>query len=228
MQDVLQIIEEAGARAGIPPVSNDSYQLEQAVSSLNLILQNWYNETNLLNLYTEREPIPLLKGVHEYFLPNDIFDIHTASIRGADIGRDQGLTRISIEEYTRVPNKMEPGFPHQFLYDRQVDDPRIIFWLVPDRDGYEFYYWSKDRYPELDVDNLSGLPNITYQQHEALNAELAVRLCEKFNFDPNKISYLKQLAMQAYDNMVRENSDGSVLNISSPYGLNQWNYGRAL
>lgn len=212
MQDVLQIIEEAGARAGIPPMANDQYKLEQSISSINLILQEWFNKGHFLNQLVEADPLPLLSGVKEYELDIGVHDIHSASLRNSTIGdnRDIAMTKISIKTYSKIPNKNVPGRPLQFVYDRQ-NQGRVIFWQVPDRDGYEFYYWYRRAYEE--ITEINQTPDISYQQNEALAASLAVRLCEKFNFDPTRLAYLKELETMQVNVAIREDDDGATLNI---------------
>jgi hypothetical protein len=149
--DFAEIAEEAWERAGREMRSG--YDLRTARRSMNLLMLEWQNRG--LNLFTYDEgQVVLVQGVSEYALPADTIDLLEAVIRtnpgNPTLQSDLSISRISMPTYATIPNKLNQGRPIQMWVDRQVDQPNIYLWPVPDRGTvlepfYVLRYWRMRR-----------------------------------------------------------------------------------
>ena len=119
--DLSEIIEEAFERCGSELRSG--YDHRTARRSLNLLFADWANRG--INMWTiEQGTINLVQGTNTYDLPIDTVDLIEHQIRtGAGnqyTQADLTITRISVDTYTTIPNKLAQGRPIQVWFNRQT------------------------------------------------------------------------------------------------------------
>lgn len=176
--DFTEVAEEAWERAG--KEMRSGYQLRTARRSMNLLCIEWQNRG--LNLWTvDQGSIPLLTGVSNYTLPTDTIDLMEQVVRtddgNASKQSDLSITRISVNVYSSIPNKLTQGRPIQVYIDRQAEAPQINIWPVPNSDDYTFVYWRMRRIE--DAGSGAPTPDMPYRFLPALVAGLAYYLSMK-------------------------------------------------
>lgn len=196
--DFTEVAEEAWERAG--KEMRSGYQLRTARRSMNLLCIEWQNRG--LNLWTvDQGTIPLLTGVSNYALPADTIDLLEQVVRtgAGDVSTqsDLSITRISVNVYSSIPNKLTQGRPIQVYIDRQAEAPQINVWPVPNNDSYSFVYWRMRRLQ--DAGSGAQTPDMPYRFYTALVAGLAYYLSMK---DP-ELRQNAQLLKMDYEEQYR-------------------------
>ena len=118
--DLSEIIEEAFERCGAE--LRTGYDHRTARRSLNLLFADWANRG--INMWTiEQGTINLVQGTNTYVLPVDTVDLIEHVVRtGAGNQTTQAdltITRISVDTYATIPNKLSQGRPIQVWINRQ-------------------------------------------------------------------------------------------------------------
>jgi hypothetical protein len=149
--DFTEIAEEAFERAGRE--LHSGYDLKTARRSMNLLTIEWANRG--VNLWTIEEGfVNLVQGTATYNLPADTIDLIEQVIRtnqgSATLQTDLNLSRISVDTYSSIPNKLTQGRPIQVWIDRLRDNPTITVWPVPNQGTapapyYIVRYWRLRR-----------------------------------------------------------------------------------
>lgn len=103
------------------------------------------------------------------------------------------MTRISRAEYAAIPNKTQVATPSQFLVNRLINPPLVIY-PTPDTTYTNFVY-NYERQIE-DVNLLTDNIPVPQRFFDAAAAGLASRLALKFA--PEKFQLLKNEAEEAY------------------------------
>lgn len=117
--DLSEIVEEAFERCGSE--MRTGYDLRTARRSLNLLFADWANRG--VNMWTiEEGQIPLVQGVNTYALPNQTVDLLEHVIRTqANVQNNQAdltISRISVDTYATIPNKLQQARPIQVWIQR--------------------------------------------------------------------------------------------------------------
>lgn len=146
------VIEEAYERVGVEVRSG--YDIRTARRSLNLLFTDWANRG--LNMWTfEQDYIPLVQGQPTYALPDDTVDIIENVIRtNANVTNNQAdltITRISIDTYATLPNKLTQGRPIQVWIQRLTANDQ------PTSNAISAAIGTTDT--TIAVNSLIGLPN---------------------------------------------------------------------
>jgi len=125
--DIDEIISEAYEHLGGPPfVGNDGITARR---SLNLLLSDWQNRGILL-WTTEFINLSLVQGTATYSLPSTTMAVTEAvSRRGTN---DIQMTRISAEEYLKVPDKTTQGRCLQYATMKGRDAVSVLVWPAPE------------------------------------------------------------------------------------------------
>jgi hypothetical protein len=165
--ELSDIVEEAFERAGLE--LRTGYDLRTARRSINLMTIEWANRG--INLWTiEQGEIPLVQGVSTYDLPLDTVDLIEHVVRTnqgvLNTQADLTISRISVDTYATIPNKLQQARPIQVWINRQsgatyagtstssppagVNAPKIVVWPTPDQGTlanpyYRFVYWRLRR-----------------------------------------------------------------------------------
>jgi len=187
--DLNQIVEEAFERCGSE--MRTGYDLRTARRSLNLLMAEWANRG--INLWTiEEGTVSLTEDTITYNLPADTIDLLEQVIRtGTGTNQeDINITRISASSYGVIPNKNSTGRPNQVWINRQVTQPTISVWPVPEDNTYTFVYWALKRIEDAGT----GVTNqdIPFRFLPCLVAGLAFYLSLKIPNAGDRTQFLKQ------------------------------------
>jgi len=176
--DFAEIAEEAWERAGREMRSG--FDLRTARRSMNLLTLEWQNRG--INLWTiDSDTVSLVTGTSQYTLPADTIDLLEQVIR-TDSGdttkqSDLNMSRISVSDYSSIPNKLTRGRPIQVWIERLITAPRINVWPVPDSNDYTFVYWRMRRIE--DAGNGVETADMNYRFLPSLVAGLAYGIAMK-------------------------------------------------
>ena len=135
--DILELTEEAYQRCGLEVRAGD--QLRSARRSLDLLLTSWANEQ--VNLWTlDQASLDLVDGTASYTISSPALDILDAVVNDTD-NYDSPMTRISIEEYLKRPDKTSEGRPTHYAVERNTNTLTLYLYPVPDDSTLDFLYW---------------------------------------------------------------------------------------
>jgi len=193
--DIADIIEEAISQIGGEVTLGDDPR--EARRSLDLLLREWQNRGYSL-WKTDLNTIGLTDGQDSFSMPSNVIDVLIATIRQND--NDIELTRITMEEYEKVPNKFSEGKPTQYAIQSTTSDgPTMYLWPVPDSSTeYQIRY----RYFGYTQDNSASRYNADVPTHmlPALTAGLAFKMSLKRPGIPeSRIALLKSIYDQIFD-----------------------------
>lgn len=224
--DLSEIIEEAFERCGSELRSG--YDHRTARRSLNLLFADWANRG--INMWTiEQGTINLVQGQNTYNLPVDTVDLIEHQIRtGAGnqyTQADLTITRISVDTYTTIPNKLSQGRPIQVWIQRMtgakypaglgpngtdsstnIDYPKITVWPTPDgSQPYQFVYWRLRRIQDAgDGVNTFDVP---FRMIPCLAAGLAYYMALKIPGAEARLPILKQQYDEAWEMAATEDRE---------------------
>jgi hypothetical protein len=125
------------------------------------------------------------------------------------------LARINRDDYTNLPNKtFQSNRPLQFWFDRQVQQPVMHLWPVPNEEAEvnQIVLW-RQRYI-MDVGTMTQEIEVPQRWYEAIVAMLAARLAlEYIEVDPSMISMLDAKAKESLYFAQQEERDNSPMMI---------------
>lgn len=123
------------------------------------------------------------------------------------------LARLNRDDYTSLPNKtFQSNRPLQFWFDRQVQQPVMHLWPVPNEEAevYQIIVW-RQRYI-MDVGSMTQEIEVPQRWYEAIVAMLAARLAlEYIEVDPSMISVLDAKAKESLYFAQQEERDNSPM-----------------
>ena len=224
--DLSEIIEEAFERCGSE--LRTGYDHRTARRSMNLLFADWANRG--INMWTiEQGTINLVQGQNTYDLPVDTVDLIEHQIRtGAGnqfTQADLTITRISVDTYTTIPNKLSQGRPIQVWIQRMsgarypaglgpngtnpstnIDNPQITVWPTPDgSQPYQFIYWRLRRIQDAgDGVNTFDVP---FRMIPCLAAGLAYYMALKIPGAEARLPVLKQQYDEAWEMAATEDRE---------------------
>lgn len=179
---------------------------------LNLLLSEWANKQ--VNLFkVELNSIPLVVGTPSYSIPAKtvmILDAWVTVNSGTPQATDLYITPISRTEYASMANKLTPGRPTTYWFDRLIA-PVIYPWPVPDSSGpYVLNYFACVQMQDA---NLAGgeTPDVPYLWLDALVAGLAHRLSRTYR--PEVEAIRKADAKEAWETAATQNTENVPLYI---------------
>lgn len=124
------IIKTALRKIGAVPQGNEptAEQMNEAAEALNILVLSL--QTRKIYLWTvEDEFLSLVSGTYSYSLSNEILDVDNLFFRRD--GSDFLLEPITREEYKKLQNKEQSGDPTKYYLDRQLANPVLYLWPVP-------------------------------------------------------------------------------------------------
>lgn len=180
---------EAFGRCGIEPPAVLRGHIIHARRSLNFLLTSWANRgVNLwaVDLQTIQLQAPVDGvGVAVYTVPANtvaMLDTYLSIIDGGGpgINTDRIMLPMARDEYAQMPEKLQPGIPTRYWFERIIP-PQVTIWQPP-LFGADFNVISYYRMRRLQdaSPQMGEQPDIEYRFYDALAAELAVRLAEKY------------------------------------------------
>jgi len=208
--NIRELIEEAYERVGVE--ARSGYQFRTAIRSLNIMLNEWANRG--LNMWTiDESTFPTVAGTATYTLPVATIDVIDC-VRREGSGATQvdlAITRMSVDTYSRIPNKNMSAKPLQFYINRDKTAPVMTLWPNPDA-VYTIVCWSLTRMTEAGAD--SGVaPDVPFRFVPALVAGLAYYLAMKTAGLEQRTSMLKSIYEEEFKNASDEDRDRSSLMI---------------
>ena len=104
---------------------------KSARRSINLMLNDWQNRGVLL-WTTFTTTVTVASSTTTYDLADSVTDALEVTYAVNTSSSDLELQRISFEEYALIPNKSQTGRPSQYTIKRNVDNPTIHLYPIPD------------------------------------------------------------------------------------------------
>jgi hypothetical protein len=224
--DLSEIIEEAFERCGSE--LRTGYDFRTARRSMNLLFADWANRG--INMWTiEQGTINLVQGQNTYDLPVDTVDLIEHQIRtGAGnqyTQADLTISRISVDTYTTIPNKLAQGRPIQVWIQRMsgakyptglgpngtdtatgIDYPKITVWPTPDgSQPYQFVYWRLRRIQDAGT-GVSTF-DVPFRMIPCLAAGLAYYMALKIPGAEARLPVLKQQYDEAWEMAATEDRE---------------------
>ena len=218
--DLNNLIEEAFERCGAE--LRTGYDLRTARRSLNLLTIEWANKG--INLWTiEQGSIPMVQGTTTYDLPVDTIDLldHVIRTQSGINQTDINITRISVDTYSTIPNKLTQGRPIQVWINRQsgatepsgVNYPQINVWPCPDQSNYyTFVYWRLRRIQ--DAGNGVNTQDIPFRMLPCMVAGLAYYLALKIPEALERVPMLKAMYDEQWQLAADEDRDKASLRLA--------------
>jgi len=97
--------------------------------SINLILSDWQNRGVCL-WTTNTTTVSVAASTSQVSLGSHVSDVMQVVVNRDNT--DLEMTRISYEEYLKIPNKGQAGRPSQYAIKRFSDNVQLFMWSVPD------------------------------------------------------------------------------------------------
>jgi hypothetical protein len=126
--DIDEVIQEATEMIGGEQTLGHTPQ--SARRSINLLLNDWQNRGVLL-WSTFTTAITVSTSTTTYDLADSVNDALIVTIKASAAATETQLTRISYEEYNVLPNKSQTGRPTQYSIKRNVNNPTIFLYPIP-------------------------------------------------------------------------------------------------
>lgn len=114
-----------------------------------------------------------------------------------DGGNEIEMTRLTRDEYYRLPSRTTEGYPTQWFYDRQRDNGTLYIWPEPDDSLYDLTFTYRRRIMDLDAgaDNFDLPP----EWEEAITYNLAKRLIPVYGVtDAQRVKEVNEHAAISY------------------------------
>jgi hypothetical protein len=180
------LVLEAFERLGIDDPQIVRNKIRTATISLQLELQRFGSPARGINLWNvlENQVINLVEGQATYPIADNILAItdmwySTINGNGAGYNLDRILTPITRQQYSQIPNKLQPGTPTQWWFQK-LPDQQVTIWQPPSQaaPNYLIFYNALQR---IDDANLGSgeTPDVAYRALDAVCARLAYRLVKK-------------------------------------------------
>ena len=218
---VEEIIAEAFERCGIDPQTRTGDHAVSARRSLNLLFSEWANRG--INYWAlSSGTLNLSSGTAVYNLPAGVIDLMDVVINNSASSSqsDTIVNKITISEYTQIPNKTSSGRPSQYMIDKGLQSgsnniSKIYVWQVPNISTYVLQYWSMNQLEDITASNQDT--DIPYTWSECICAGLASKLSVKYSTD--RFQLLNELYERAFNFAAASDNDGVSLRVQ-PTALN--------
>lgn len=181
-----QILLEAFARLGIDDPAIVRNKIREATISLNLELQRFGSPARGANLWKVLYGLTInpvvgqaVYAIDPSYLAITEMNFTTVNGNGAGYNLDRIMTPITREQYMMIPNKLQPGQPTQYWFQR-IPVQQVTIWTPPQQ-GAPNYLFTYNAIQRIDDANLGGgeYPDVPYRALDALCARLAYRLVKK-------------------------------------------------
>ncbi len=184
------LLTDAWERCGKSAEIMNSTIVSSGMRSLQLLLLHWQNLGP--RLWTiERISFPAVVGQAAYTLPVATIDVLEVGI--SILGQDVPLVGVGRDEYAVIADKGIRAQPTQFWVSRSLPTPVITLYPTPDQ---AYSVWANRIRQPMDVSALAQEPEIPVLWAEAIVAELARRLAQKFA--PERLGDLTADAQRTY------------------------------
>lgn len=220
--DNASLMIEAFDRCEIRPTAITRDQFLSGIRSLNLELRSWSSRG--VNLWSVQAfTIRAVTNQATYAAGTGVSNIspYTVSILdmfwsqidggGTGINIDRIMLPMSRTEYDELSNKLQPGQPTQYWFEKTVPVNLTIY--QPPEQGYPYYQFSGHLLTRIQDANLTAAetPDIDPLGYDALCAGLAKRLALKFA--PTKFATLKVEAKESWNEFADTNREDAPIRI---------------
>jgi hypothetical protein len=191
-----QIILYAFGRCGIRGPQLQAEHMRDAATAMNMIQSDWANDQ--VNLWTvELITVPLVFGQTSYPVPENVILILDAYLEinpGTSNPIDLYMYAISRTEYAAFPDKVTPGRPTTYWFDRLIS-PNVFIWQPSINASWTFNYYACRQIMDAGTQNAQQ-PEIPYAWLKAFSDALSVELA--VIYAPEKVQMLMPLAAASY------------------------------
>jgi hypothetical protein len=228
---IADLFLESFARIGVQPPNVTRAHVAHARRSTNLLSVAWTNRG--INLWAiDLQTINLLPGIATYPVPPEtmtVLDVYYSQVNGAGAGlnADRIMTPMSRDDYAEIPNKLQPGAPTRYWFEKLADsNGNITIWQPPLAEqaspNFVVNYYRFRRMQDA-VPTMGQTPDIHYRFLDVFAAELAVRLAEKFKPEliaqpGNRLERAAAQAWQEASETDREDTPISIMPMLGGYG----------
>lgn len=222
--DNASIVTEAFDRINLPPQALERHHLISARSSLNYSMQTFSNKG--VNLWkVVNGTINLVAGQAPYTMRTDLVDITevyytTVNGNGSGYNSDRFMTPLTRTEYAMLPNKLQPGTPTSYWFQR-LQTPILTIWqpAAAGAPNYVINWFGLQRLQDAGIGG-GETPDMVYRGLDALVGDLAWRLAVKFA--PDLQQARKADAQEAWDMFVANDQEAGPVLMQPAIGI----YGR--
>ncbi len=127
--DIDEVIQEAMEMIGSEETLG--HEPASARRSINLMLNDWQNRGVLL-WNTDTTTVTVATSVTTYDLDASAIDALVVTYQPDSTSAETKLERKSFEEYHIIPNKFQAGRPTQYSVKRNLANPKLFLYPVPD------------------------------------------------------------------------------------------------
>jgi len=150
---IVDALELLGIRGEEEPLQ--AYELQRGLKWLNYLLRTWQVDGVMgwtltegsLSLTASQASYTFGAGGDFTTVPVDIQQVRVSH----DGGNEMEMTRLSREDYYRLPNRTTEGSPTQYFYDRQRDGGTLHVWPVPSDGDYDITFTYRRRVMDMDA-----------------------------------------------------------------------------
>lgn len=154
----VELITDARRLLGINAEEESLQDNEKVIGLriLTMMLKDWQVDPDLGTWLETEGALTLADSDGSYtFQAAGDFTTIPFEIKQVRISHDGGdeieMTRLSREEYYRLPNRTTEGHPTQYFYDRQRDGGTLYIWPEPDDALYDLTFTYRRRIMDLDA-----------------------------------------------------------------------------
>lgn len=206
-----QIILYAFGRCGLRGPQLQAEHMRDAATAMNMIQADWANDQ--VNLWTvELITVPLVFGQTSYSVPENVILILDAYLEinpGTSNPIDLYMYPISRTEYAAFPDKVTPGRPTVYWFDRTLA-PVVNLWQPPITSNFTFNYYACRQIQDAGTQNAQQ-PELPYPWLKAFSDALSVELA--VIYAPEKVQMLMPLAAASYKRAKAMGAERSALYI---------------
>jgi hypothetical protein len=190
------LILYAFGRCGLRGPQIQAEHMRDAQTAMNMIQADWANDQ--VNLWTvELITVPLVYGQSVYTVPANvilILDAYREINPGTSNPIGLYMYQISRSEYAAFPDKVTPGDPTVYWFDRLIA-PTVTVWQPPVDASVTFNYYACRQIQDANSVN-DQQPEIPYPFLKAYSDALSVELA--MIYAPEKLAVLQQAAAVSY------------------------------
>ena len=178
---IVDALELLGVKAEEEPLQ--AVDLDRGLKWLNYLLKAlqpdgamaWTLTEGSLTLADSDGSYSFASGGDFTTVPLDITQVRISH----DGGNEIEMTRLSREDYYRIPTRTAEGYPTQYYYDRQRDSGTLYIWPEPDDALYDITFTYRRRI--MDMDASANNIDLPQEWHLAIVAGLAALLILPYN-----------------------------------------------
>lgn len=216
--------DECFERAGIAPQSIEGEKIASFRRSVGFALSRWANKGHRHWKFGTLEHTTAV-GETVFELPAGVIDVQTVTLKRDGI--ETPMVPISRSDYRLLHDKTLKGRPVSYFVNRRRNTdantrPQMFYWFAGENDTdqiiVEYYMQGEDV-----GDAGAGTLDVPFRFQDAIAAEVAARLAEKFN--PQRYRDLRATAEQFFREAAGEDTEKAALIVSVDYsarGRRRW------